>query len=45
VRQEIEDSIGLDTSDVYATISAKSGLGVPMLVLEAIITRLAAPRR
>lgn len=41
VRQEIEDGIGLDTSDCLP-VSAKSGLGVPDL-LEAIAMRLPAP--
>ncbi len=42
VRQEIEDSIGLDTSECMP-ISAKSGMGVPEL-LEAIIKRLPPPK-
>lgn len=42
VKQEIEDAIGLDTSDAIE-ISAKSGLGVPEL-LEAIIHRLPPPK-
>ena len=41
VKQQIEDVIGLDTSD-SVNISAKSGLGVPD-VLEALVTRLPAP--
>jgi len=42
VRAEIEDTIGLDTSDAIA-ISAKSGIGIPEL-LEAIVKRLPAPK-
>ena len=42
VKAQIEDVIGLDASDAIP-ISAKSGLGIPE-VLEAIITRLPAPR-
>ncbi len=42
VRQQIEDVIGLDATDVLE-ISAKSGLGVPE-VLEAIVHRLPAPK-
>jgi len=42
VRTEIEEAIGLDTSDSVA-ISAKSGIGVAEL-LEAIVTRLPAPK-
>ncbi len=43
VRQEIEDVIGIDTSDCL-TISAKTGVGVPEL-LEAIVARVPAPTR
>ena len=42
VKQQIEDVIGLDTSDAVET-SGKTGLGVPDL-LEAIVTRLSAPQ-
>ena len=42
VKQQIEDVIGLDTSDAVE-ISAKTGLGVPD-VLEAIVARLPAPQ-
>jgi GTP-binding protein LepA len=42
VSQEIEDGIGLDTTQA-CHVSAKSGLGVPD-VLEAIVTRLPPPR-
>jgi GTP-binding protein LepA len=42
VRQQIEDVIGLDSSDSIL-VSAKSGIGVPN-VLEAIVNRLPAPK-
>jgi GTP-binding protein LepA len=42
VSSEIEDAIGLDTSDAIA-ISAKSGMGVDNL-LEAIVKRLPPPK-
>ena len=42
VKQQIEDVIGLDTSDAVET-SGKTWLGVPDL-LEAIVTRLPAPQ-
>ena len=42
VSQEIEDAIGLGTSDALH-VSAKTGLGVDAL-LEAIVARLPAPR-
>ena len=42
VRQQIEDVIGLDASDAVP-ISAKTGIGID-LVLEAIVTRLPAPK-
>ena len=42
VKQEIEDAIGLDTSEALP-ISAKSGLGVDAL-LEAIVKRLPPPK-
>ncbi|MBQ8436487.1 MAG: translation elongation factor 4 [Alphaproteobacteria bacterium] len=42
VKQQIEDVIGLDTSDAVET-SGKTGLGVPDL-LEAIVNRLPAPK-
>ena len=42
VKQQIEDVIGLDASDAVP-ISAKTGVGID-LVLEAIVTRLPAPR-
>ena len=42
VKKEIEDVIGLDTSDAVC-ISAKEGLGVAEL-LEAIVKRLPSPR-
>lgn len=41
VKRQIEDVIGLDTSDAVET-SGKTGVGVPDL-LEAIVTRLPAP--
>ncbi len=42
VKQQIEDVIGLDTSDAVM-ISAKTGLNIDQ-VLEAIVTRLPAPK-
>lgn len=42
VKRQIEDVIGLDTSEAVET-SGKTGIGVPDL-LEAIVTRLPAPR-
>jgi GTP-binding protein LepA len=42
VKQQIEDVIGLDTSDAVM-ISAKTGIGIQD-VMEAIVTRLPAPR-
>tara|TARA_R110000751_G_scaffold66780_5_gene136431 strand:- start:40 stop:1950 length:1911 start_codon:yes stop_codon:yes gene_type:complete len=42
VKDQIEDLIGLDTSDAVET-SAKTGLGIPD-VLEAIVKHLPAPR-
>ncbi|MCB2102597.1 MAG: translation elongation factor 4, partial [Rhodobacterales bacterium] len=42
VKQQIEDVVGLDTSEAVE-ISAKTGLGVPD-VLEALVTRLPAPK-
>ena len=42
VKRQIEDVIGLDTSDAIA-ISAKSGFGVDQ-VLEAIVNKLPAPK-
>ncbi|MEZ4452809.1 MAG: translation elongation factor 4 [Nannocystaceae bacterium] len=42
VCQEIEDTIGLDTTDALQ-VSAKTGVGVPDL-LEAIVRRVPAPR-
>lgn len=42
VKQQIEDVIGLDTSEAVET-SGKTGLGVPDL-LEAIVNRLPAPQ-
>ena len=42
VKQQIEDVIGLDTSEAVET-SGKTGLGVPAL-LEAIVRRLPAPQ-
>ena len=42
VRQQIEDVIGLDASEAVS-ISAKTGLNID-LVLEAIVTRLPAPK-
>jgi len=42
IKQQIEDVIGLDTSDAVET-SGKTGLGVPDL-LEAIVNRLPAPQ-
>ena len=41
IKQQIEDVIGLDTSDAVE-VSGKTGLGVPDL-LEAIVTRLPPP--
>lgn len=41
IKAQIEDVIGLDTSDAVE-VSGKTGLGVPDL-LEAIVTRLPAP--
>ena len=41
VKQQIEDVIGLDTTDAVEC-SAKSGIGIPD-VLEAIVSRLPAP--
>ena len=41
VRQQIEDVIGIDTTEALE-ISAKTGLGIPD-VLESIVTRLPAP--
>ncbi|RAU20634.1 elongation factor 4 [Paramagnetospirillum kuznetsovii] len=41
VKQQIEDVIGLDTSDAVM-ISAKTGIGID-LVLEALVTRLPCP--
>lgn len=41
IKKQIEDVIGLDTSDAVE-VSGKTGLGVPDL-LEAIVTRLPAP--
>ncbi len=42
VKQQIEDVIGLDTSDAVP-ISAKTGIGIED-VLEALVTRLPAPK-
>ncbi len=42
VKQQIEDVIGLDTSEAVET-SGKTGLGIPAL-LEAIVRRLPAPQ-
>ena len=42
VKQQIEDVIGIDTSDAVC-ISAKTGMGIPE-VLEAIVQRLPAPK-
>ena len=42
IKQQIEDVIGLDTSDAVM-ISAKTGLGIED-VLEAVVTRLPAPK-
>ncbi len=42
VKQQIEDVIGLDTSEAI-NISAKTGLGIDE-VLEAIVTKLPAPK-
>lgn len=42
IKQQIEDVIGLDTSEAVET-SGKTGLGVPAL-LEAIVRRLPAPQ-
>lgn len=42
VKDQIEDVIGLDTSDAVM-VSAKTGLGVPD-VLEALVERLPAPK-
>ena len=41
VMEQIEEVIGIDTSDAYM-ISAKTGIGIPE-VLEGIVTRLPAP--
>jgi GTP-binding protein LepA len=41
IRQQVQDMIGIDTSDALL-VSAKSGLGIPEL-LEAIVTRIPAP--
>ncbi len=41
IKQQIEDVIGLDTTDAVC-VSAKTGLGIPDL-LEAIVDRLPAP--
>ncbi len=42
IKQQIEDVIGIDTSDALE-ISAKTGLGIDE-VLEALVTRLPAPK-
>ena len=42
IKQQIEDVIGLDASEAVP-ISAKTGIGID-LVLEAIVTRLPAPK-
>lgn len=42
IKQQIEDVIGLDTSEAVET-SGKTGLGIPAL-LEAIVRRLPAPQ-
>jgi GTP-binding protein LepA len=42
VKQQVEDVIGIDTSDAV-NVSGKTGLGIPDL-LEAIVQRLPAPK-
>ncbi|MCA9679814.1 MAG: elongation factor 4 [Kofleriaceae bacterium] len=42
IRQQIEDTIGLDASDA-CLVSAKSGLGVPEM-LEALVKRIPPPK-